>query len=83
MSQGGLYVTLDAPAVDGMIRRAQIEREFREKFDIDEMGAVMTGLKSGRTLAVGDRLMVEITGVSLQRRQIEMAMISKLSKLST
>lgn len=82
MSQGGLYVTLDAPAVDGMIRRAQIEREFREKFDIDEMGAVMTGLKSGRTLAVGDRLMVEITGVSLQRRQIEMAMLSKLSEPS-
>ena len=79
MSQGGLYVTLDAPAVDGMVRRAQIEREFREKFDIDEMGAVMTGVKSGRTLAVGDRLVVEITGVSLQRRQIEMAMISKLS----
>lgn len=79
MSQGGLYVTLDAPAVDGMVRRAQIEREFREKFDIDEMGAVMTGVKSGRTLAVGDRLVVEITGVSLQRRQIEMAMISKLT----
>jgi len=79
MSQGGLYVTLDAPAVDGMVRRAQIEREFREKFDIDEMGAVMTGLKSGRTLAVGDRLVVEVTGVSLQRRQIEMAMVSKLT----
>ncbi len=79
MSQGGLYVTLDAPAVDGMVRRAQIEREFREKFEIDDMGAVMTGLKSGRALAVGDRMVVEITGVSLQRRQIEMAMISKLS----
>ncbi len=44
MSQGGLYVTLDAPAV-----------------------------------AVGDRLVVEISGVSLQRRQIEMAVVSKLS----
>ncbi len=78
MSQGGIYVTLDAPAVDGMVRRAQIEREFREKFEIDEMGAVMTGLKSKRTMAVGDRLIVEITGVSLPRRQIEMALVSTL-----
>ncbi len=79
MSQGGIYVTLDAPAVDGMVRRSQVEREFREKFEVDDMGAVMTGAKSGRTIAVGDRLVVEISGVSLQRRQIEMAMISKLS----
>lgn len=79
MSQGGLYVTLDAPAVDGMVRRAQIERELREKFEVDDMGAIMTGVKSGKAFAVGDRLIVEITDVSLQRRQIEMAMVSKLS----
>lgn len=83
MSQGGLYVTLDAPAVDGMVRRSQIEREFREKFEVDEMGAVMTGVKSGRTLAVGDRLVVEVTGVSMQRRQIEMAMLSKITEASS
>lgn len=78
MSKGGLYVTLDAPAVDGMVRRAQIERELREKFEVDDMGAIMTGVKSGRAFAVGDRLLVEITDVSLQRRQIEMAMVSTL-----
>ncbi len=80
MSQGGLYVTLDAPAVDGMVRRAQIERELREKFEVDDMGAIMTGVKSGKAFAVGDRLIVEITGVSLQRRQIEMAMVPALSE---
>ncbi len=39
----------------------------------------MTGVKNGKTFAVGDRLVVEVTDVSLQRRPIEMAMVSTLS----
>lgn len=75
MSMGGVYVTLDTPPVDGMVRRSLIERESRESFELDPLSARMVGSKSGRALTVGDRVVVELTGVSLSRRQIELAFV--------
>jgi len=73
MSMAGVYVTLDAPPVDGMVRRSLIERESRESFELDPLSARMVGGKTGRSLTIGDRVVVELTGVSLSRRQIELA----------
>jgi ribonuclease R len=78
ISRGGAFVMLDKPPVDGMIRRTSIEREFREPFTVDDMGAAMTGEKSGRRLMIGDRVIVEITDVSLQRRQIDLALMGQI-----
>lgn len=75
MSMGGIYVTLDSPPVDGMVRRTLIERDARESFELDPLSARMVGSKSGRSLTVGDRVMVELTGVSMARRQIELAFV--------
>ena len=79
MAVSGVFVTLDAPPVDGMVRRSLIERDARESYELDEYGASMHGTKSGTTIAVGDRVIVELTGVSLSRRQIDFALISRLS----
>ena len=79
VSGGGVFVMLDQPPVDGMIRRSSIEREFREPFTVDDLGATMTGSKSGRALMLGDRVIVEITDVSLSRRQIDLALMGHLS----
>jgi ribonuclease R len=78
ISRGGAFVMLDKPPVDGMIRRTLIEREFREPFKVDDMGASMTGEKSNRRLMIGDRVIVEITDVSLQRRQIDLALMGQI-----
>jgi ribonuclease R len=78
ISRGGAFVSLDAPPVDGMIRRSLIEREFREPFTVDDVGATMKGDQSGRTLMIGDRVVVEITDVSLTRRQIDLALMGQL-----
>ena len=78
ISRAGAFVMLDAPPVDGMIRRSAIEREFREPFTVDDVGARMTGDKTGNTLTIGDRVVVEITDVSLQRRQIDLALMGQI-----
>jgi exoribonuclease R len=80
MSMSGIFVTLDDPPVDGMIRRNLIEREAREAFEIDEMGARLIGAKSGREMLIGDRVIVEVTGVSLPKRQIDFALMGTLTE---
>lgn len=71
MSMSGVFVTLDDPPVDGMIRKQQIEKECRESFEIDVMSARMVGSKSKRAIMVGDRVTVIVADVSLERRQID------------
>ena len=78
LSPAGVFVTLDDPPVDGMARRGAIERETREPFELDELKARMVGSKTGRAVMLGDRVIVEIVGISLGRRQIELALMGKL-----
>ncbi|MCA9708524.1 MAG: S1 RNA-binding domain-containing protein, partial [Myxococcales bacterium] len=80
LSGGGVYVTLDEPPVDGMVRKARLEREYRERWELDELGAQLRGDKSGRTLTVGDRVIVEVIDASVERRQIELALMGVLTE---
>lgn len=78
LSAGGAYVTLDAPPVDGLVRRARLERELRERFSLDEHRARLIG-DGGRELRIGDRVIVEVMDSSIERRQIELALMGVLS----
>ena len=78
VSAGGAYVTLDAPPVDGLVRRARLERELRERFALDEHGARLIG-DGGRELRIGDRVIVEVVDASIERRQIELALMGVLT----
>ncbi|MCX4243384.1 ribonuclease R family protein [Paraliomyxa miuraensis] len=79
VSAGGVYVTLDAPPVDGMVKRARLEKEARERWELDELGARLRGTRSKRELKVGDRVIVEVIDASIERRQIELALMGVLS----
>ncbi len=79
MSNAGAFVNLDEPPVDGMIRRAALERETRETFEVDELVARMVGDRSGMSIAIGDRVIVELVDASIARRQLEFALIRKLA----
>lgn len=79
LSAGGIYVTLATPPVDGMVKRARLEREHKERWELDELGARLVGSRSKRELKVGDRVVVEVVDCSLERRQIELALISTLT----
>ena len=62
-----------------MVKRARLERELRERWELDELGARLRGSKSNRELKVGDRVVVEVVDCSLERHQIELALMGVLT----
>jgi len=73
LSTNGVFVMLDDPPVDGMVKRIAVEKETRQSYQLDELGARLIASKSGRDLMIGDRLVVEVIDASLSRRQIDLA----------
>ena len=63
----GLYVTLDEPFVDVLVRYDALGPDFYELGD-DELSAV--GLRSGDRVELGDRIVVSIEDVAVLRRTI-------------
>jgi ribonuclease R len=64
---GGLYVTLDEPFVDVLVRYESLGPD-RYRIDDDELG--VTGERSGDKVYLGDRITVSIEDVALQRRSV-------------
>src|SRR5581483_5134772 len=64
---GGLYVTLDDPFVDVLVRYESLGPD-RYRIDDDELG--VTGERSGDKVYLGDRITVSIEDVALQRRSV-------------
>jgi len=75
ISQFGVFVQLDAPFVDGMVKLAEIEKDRKESYTRDETGVRLVGENSGKMLTVGDRVIVEILDASIPRRQIDMFLL--------
>jgi len=75
----GMYILVDRPFVDGMIRLGALERERGELYELEDNHVRLVGKRSGHVLMVGDRLMVEAIDASLQRRKVDFAYISKLT----
>ena len=75
----GIYIVLDRPFVDGMIRQGALERERGELYELEDNGVRMVGKRSGHALTIGDKLMVEAIDASLQRRKVDFAFVSRLT----
>lgn len=82
VASSGVFVMLDDPFVDGMVRRAQLERDYRESWQMDDLGIRMTATRSGMSLALGDRVVVEVEDASMSRRQVDLAFVTKLHEPS-
>ncbi len=63
----GLYLSLDDPFVDVLVRYESLGTDRYEMTD-DELGA--RGVNSGDLIQVGDRMLVEIEDVSVLRRSV-------------
>jgi ribonuclease R len=63
----GLYVALDHPFVDVLVRFESLGQDHYELTD-DELGVV--GTRSGDSVALGDRILVHIEDASIIRRQV-------------
>ena len=75
LSQYGVFVQIDEPFVDGMVKLADIEKDRGEPYQRDETGIRMIGANSGKTITVGDRVIVELIGASIPRRQIDLVLL--------
>jgi ribonuclease R len=63
----GMFVALDAPFVDVLVR---LEDVGTERYEIDEEGLRIVGARSGDAISLGDRVLVEIIDVAILRRSV-------------
>jgi ribonuclease R len=76
----GLFVAVDEPFVEGLVRLAAIGGDFWE-FDEDRLR--LFGRRSGRAFALGDEVRVRVESVSVARRRIELALVAGGSDSAT
>ncbi len=79
IAQSGIFVAIEHPFVDGMIRLNALERERGEAFDLEANRVRLVGRRSNFSITIGDRLTVEVLDADISRRRIELALIAKLS----
>ena len=72
LGSGGLYVTLDHPFVDVLVRFESLGPDHYEASE-DELSAV--GLRSGDTIHLGDRMLVDIEDAAILRRTVYAARV--------
>jgi ribonuclease R len=63
----GLFVNLDKPFVDVLVRLESIGRDV---YELDESGLSITGVRSGERIKIGDSMLVQIEDVAILRRSI-------------
>jgi len=63
----GVFVQLDAPFVDVLVR---LEDLGQDRYEIDDDGLRVVAARSGDVVALGDRLVVEITDAAILRRTV-------------
>ena len=63
----GLYVALDAPYVDVLVKFDMLGRDV---YELDAQGLTAIGQRSGDVIHLGDRMRVKIEDVSITRRQV-------------
>lgn len=78
ISQNGVFVQIESPFVDGMIKISDIEKDRKEPYERDETGVRLVGQRTGKVLTVGDRVIVEVVDASIPRRQIDLFLVAVL-----
>ncbi len=67
LAGSGVYVTLDAPFVDILVRYEDLGGD---RYELDNTGLRAIGQRSGDAVQLGDAMLVEIADVSLVRRTV-------------
>ncbi len=67
----GFFAEFDAYPTEGLVRIEDLPGEWR----FDDRSQVLSGVRSGRRLQLGDRVVVEATEVSLARRQVTLQVL--------
>ncbi|HEY5944683.1 MAG TPA: VacB/RNase II family 3'-5' exoribonuclease, partial [Kofleriaceae bacterium] len=68
----GAFVEIEEPFVEGLIKLDSLG----EPFNYDEVHMRLSGKRTGKTIELGDKVMVEINNVSVIRRRIDFTLIA-------
>jgi ribonuclease R len=71
----GFYVELDAYPIEGLVRADALPGE---GFTFIPAERALKGMRTGQRFRLGDRVEVEATNVSLQRRHIDFALVRRI-----
>jgi ribonuclease R len=71
----GFFVELDAYPIEGLVRADALSDD--RYYFIEEEHA-LKGMRTAKRFRLGDRVLVEATNVSLQRREIDLAVLQRL-----
>ncbi len=63
----GAFVAIDAPYVDVLVRYEQMGKE---PYELDDEGLCAIGQRSGDVVRLGDRMVVRVDDVSIERRTV-------------
>ncbi len=76
----GMFVELDAYPIEGLVRADDIPGD---RYYFIEPERALKGMRTRQRFRLGDRVVVEATNVSLQRRQIDFALVRRLTAPAT
>jgi ribonuclease R len=69
----GAFVEIEVPYVEGLIK---LDTLGDEPWDFDQIHMRLTGRKTGKSIELGDKVMVEVNNVSVIRRRIDFTLIA-------
>lgn len=79
VTEFGLFVTLQALYVEGLIHVRTLGQVVHDFLQFDPATQTLTGRGQGKRFGLGDRVRVLVAGVSLDERKIDFEFVSKLS----
>jgi ribonuclease R len=72
----GAFVEIEEPFVEGLIKLDSLG----EPFEYDDVHMRLTGKRTGRTIELGDEVVVEIANVSVLRRRIDFTLVEAAAR---
>lgn len=72
IDQMGVFVRLDDTGAEGLVRLKGLGGEW---WDLDERSLKLTGSSTGRTIEMGDRMVVEVAGADVVRGHLDFTLV--------
>ena len=71
----GAFLEIDHYLVDGFVRLPDLPGDKADRWKLNPNTGALVAMRSGRTIAIGDRFTVRIANIDLPRRQMELVIL--------
>ncbi len=73
----GIFIQLEKFLIDGFIKTADIPAAPGDRWRLNRQTGAIVAMRSGKTIAIGDRFKVRIASVDLARRKMELVILNE------